>query len=352
MKQLLAGLALTALAAPALAAAPPAMPAYHIARSVVLGAPDRWDYLSFDPASQRVFVAHGDRVTVLDGRDGTVLGQVEGFPGGTHGIGIVNAVGRGYSDDGRAGTAGSFDLQTFKLVHTIMAEDDSDAIAFDPPSEHIFVVNGDPGTLTVIDPKTDTAIATVSAGSKLEFAVSGLNGKLYVNAPGKGEIVRIDTHSNQADAHWPVPSCKDATGLAIDTATHRLFASCRNGVLAVVNADTGATVASLPIGRGTDAAAFDPKRRLIFSSNGTDGNISVIAERDANTFTALGNITTAVTARTMTIDPQSGRLYVAAAEVDKSARAPAAPTGGAAPARARTPLVPGSLRVLFIDPAP
>ena len=53
--------------------------------------------MSFDPATQRVFVSHGDRVTVLDGREGTVLGQVEGFPGGTHGIGIVNAAGRGYT---------------------------------------------------------------------------------------------------------------------------------------------------------------------------------------------------------------------------------------------------------------
>jgi YVTN family beta-propeller protein len=351
MKPLLVGLALLAPAAFApgfaAAAAPTAMPAYRITHTVALGAPDRWDYLSFDPATQRLFVAHGDRVTVLDGRDGSVLGQVEGFPGGTHGIGIVNALGRGYSDDGRAGTAGSFDLRTFKLLHTIKAGDDADAVTFDPPSGHIFVVNGDPGTLTVIDPKVDAAIATVSAGSKLEFAVSGLNGKLYVNAPGKGEIVRIDTHSNQADAHWPVPSCKDSTGLAIDTDTHRLFSSCRNGVLAVVDADDGSTVASLPIGRGTDAAAFDPKRRLVFSSNGTDGTISVIAELDANTFRPLGTIATAVTARTMTLDPQSGRLYVAAAEVDQAAQAAAAP----AP-RPRAPLVAGSLKVLYLDPTP
>lgn len=351
MKQPLAALLLAAASLPGLAASPAPMPTYQVTRAVALGAPDRWDYLTFDAATQRLFVAHGDRVTVLDARAGTVVGQVEGFPGGTHGIAIVNALGRGYTDDGRAGTAGSFDLKTLKLVHTIKADDDADAIAFDPSSGHIFVVDGDPGTLTVIDPKSDAAIATVMAGGKLEFAVSGLNGKLYVNAPGKGEIVRIDTGTNQADAHWPVPSCKDATGLAIDPATHRLFASCRNGVLAVVNADDGATVASLPIGRGTDAAAFDAKRGLIFSSNGQDGTITVIAERDAGTFTVLGNIPTAVSARTMTIDPQSGRLFVAVADVDRNPPA-AAPPSAPAPSRPRTPLVPGSLKVLFIDPMP
>jgi DNA-binding beta-propeller fold protein YncE len=122
-------------------------------------------------------------------------------------------------------------------------------------------------------------------------------------------------------------------------------------VLAVVNADDGATVATLPIGRGTDTAVFDARRRLVFSSNGIDGTISVIAEQDANTFSSLGSIATAVTGRTMALDPQSGRLYVAAADVDQQAPV-VAPAGGAAPPRPRTPLVPGSLKVLFIDPAP
>ena len=45
-------------------------PAYRITKSVALGAPDRWDCVVFDPASHRVYIAHGDRVSVVDGRDG------------------------------------------------------------------------------------------------------------------------------------------------------------------------------------------------------------------------------------------------------------------------------------------
>ena len=47
----------------------------------------------------------GDRLTVVDGRDGKVIGQVEGMPGGTHGIAISHAAGLGYTDDGEAGEA-------------------------------------------------------------------------------------------------------------------------------------------------------------------------------------------------------------------------------------------------------
>ena len=293
-------------------------PSYHVTKTVALGAPDRWDYLVYDAPSHRLYVAHGDRITVLDGQEGKVLGNVEGMPGGSHGIGIVTAAGKGYTDDGEAGVAVAFDLKTLKTGKRIKAEDDADGIAFDPASGHIFVVDGDSKVLTVIDPKTDTAIATINAGGGLEYAVSGNNGKLYVDGAEKKEIVRIDTATNKVDAHWPIPDCTSPHGLAIDTKAQRLFASCVNSVLTVVNAQSGAVVATLPIGKGTDGAAFDPVRKLIFSSN-FDGTVSVIREVSPDKYQALDSIKTQVTGKNMTIDPASGRLFVAVADIDPNA---------------------------------
>jgi YVTN family beta-propeller protein len=138
--------------------------AYQVTKTVPLGAPDRWDYVVFDPSSHRVYVAHGDRVTVVDGLDGTIIGQVEGYPGGTHGIAVVGALGRGFTDDGRAGEAGAFDLKTLKTSRRIKTAEDADGIVFDAVSGHIFVINGDSGTITVIDPKTEIAAAQVHGG--------------------------------------------------------------------------------------------------------------------------------------------------------------------------------------------
>ncbi len=73
---------------------------YHVTKEVALGAPDRWDYVIYDAPSHRVFVAHGDRLTVVDGREGTIVGQVQGMTGGTHGIAIAPGAGLGYTDDG------------------------------------------------------------------------------------------------------------------------------------------------------------------------------------------------------------------------------------------------------------
>jgi YVTN family beta-propeller protein len=323
---------------------------YHLTRSVSLGAPDRWDYLVYDRPSHRVYVAHGDHLTVVDGRTGRVIGQVAGMPGGTHGIAISHAAGLGYTDDGKAGEGVAFSLKTLKVVKHLKAALDADAVTIDPTSGHVFVVDGDPGLLTVIDPKTDRVVATVRVGGKMEYAVAGDNGKVYVNGVEKREIYRVDTRTNRVDAAWPIPQCEAPHGLAVDAATHRLFSSCENQRLVVVNADTGAIVAALPIGRGTDAAAFDPTRKLIFSSNGMDGTLSVIREVDANTFVPAGTIKTALSARTMTVDPDSGRVFLAAADTTAQAMA-AARAARMAGKRGPSPFVQGSFKLLFLDPA-
>ena len=325
------------------AAANAAPPAYHVVKTVALGAPDRWDYVVFD--SGRVYVAHGDRVSVVDGKSGAILGQIEGMPGGSHGIGISAATGKGYTDDGKKGEAVAFDLKTFKTGARIPAKDDADGIAFDPVSGHVFVVDGDSAVLTVIDPKTDKAIATIDGGGGLEYAVAGAGGKVFVNGADKKEILRIDTATNKVDAHWPIPDCTSPHGLAIDTDSHRLFPTCLNNVMTVVDTDTGKVVATLPIGRGTDGAAFDPQRKLIFSSN-YDGTLTVIHEKDADHFEPMGSIKTAITGKNMGIDPATGRLYVITADVDPAAPVPPDKDGR----MARRKTLPGTVKLLFLDP--
>jgi YVTN family beta-propeller protein len=294
----------------------------------------------YDQTSHRVFVAHGSRVDVIDGRDGGKLGAVEGMAGGTHGIAISSATGKGYTDDGAGGQAVAFDLKTLKVTTKIGAQPDADAVILDNQSGHVFVMDGDAAKIGVIDPKTDKVVATIPGGGKLEYAASDENGHVYVNGEDKREIIRVNTKTNTVDARWPIPTCDKPHGLAVDTATHRLFSGCVNSQIVVVNADTGAVVASLPIGKGSDAVMFDAKRKLVLSSNGADGTLSVIQQKDADTYVPLEPVKTAVSGRTMALDPDSGRLYIAAAEVEPNTAA-----GGRPKPR------PGTLQLIFLDPA-
>ena len=340
-----AGLAAAMVCATPLAAAQAAdpAPAYKITTSIPLGPGERWDYVTFDPDSNRAFVAHGDHVTVVDLAKGAVAGDIGTFPGGTHGIGISTATGQGFTDDGKAGTVTAFDLKTLKPGKQIPAAPDADGILFDPVTAHIFVIDGDSGSITVIDPKKDAAVATITVGAGLEAGVMDGKGRLYVDGAEKHEIVAIDTRNNRVLAHWPMPDCQRPHGIAVDAATRRVFASCVNNVLIVVDAESGATIAKFPIGSGTDGAAFDPRRKLILSANG-DGTLSVIQERSAKSFVALPSVTTAPSARTIAIDERSGRLFLPAAEIARI-DPPATPGG-----RPRVVYAPGSLKLLVLDP--
>jgi DNA-binding beta-propeller fold protein YncE len=332
--------ALAALAAGAASAQAPS--GYKVVKEVSLGAPERWDYVVYDAPSQRVYVAHSDRISVVDAKAGKLLGEVTGVSG-THGVGISN--GKGYTDDGEAGVAIVFDPKTFKVLKKIPAKPDADGIAVDPKTGHVFLIAGDTHTVTVVDAKTDTVLANIDAGGKLEYAVVGDDGKLYVNGEEKKEIVRIDIKTNMVDAHWPMPGCTSAHGLAIDRAGHRLFSTCANRVMTVLDTVSGAVVATLPIGQGTDAAAFDPKRKLAFSSNG-EGTITVVAQSGPSSYAVAATVPTRNTGRTMDINPASGRLFVAAAEIDPKAPVPPGPNGR--PGRPRP--IAGSLKLMFLDP--
>ena len=329
-------LALAVLAAsPAIAASAD----YRLSQTIALGAPDRWDYAVFDPVDARLYVAHGDRLTVVAGATGAILGTVGGIAGAAHGTAISHATGQGFTDDGRAGIAVAFDLATLKITHSIPADADADAIALDPRSGHIFVVEGDPAAMTVIDPKTDKPVATIKAGEKMEYAVAG-NGVVYAAGEANNDLLRIDTRTNRVTAHWSTPQCRSPHGLAFDPARERLFMGCANATMVVVDAVTGRLVAALPIGRGNDAMAYDPSHRRVFSSNGADGTVSVYQQASADIYRPLATIQTKVSGRTMAVDPHSGRLFVVAADTD-----PSTTPGGRPKPR------PGSLAILVFDPA-
>ena len=250
---------------------------YKIIKTIPIGAPDRWDYVVLDPSGTQAYVSHGPDLTVVDLKAGKVAGTIH-VGGVTHGAAAIPALGKGYTDDGQAGMAVAFDLKTLKELKRIKVEPDADGIVYDAVSGHVLVITGDSGKVEVIDPKSDSLVASIDGGGPLEFGVLGGNGKFYVDGEDKNEIVRMDLGKNAADAHWPLTGCKTPHGLAIDRAHMRLFASCGNKVMDVVDANTGKVLASLPIGAGTDFAEFDAKSGIAFSSN-RDGTLSMVTEK-------------------------------------------------------------------------
>jgi len=317
-------------------------PPYKLVKTIPLGAGERWDYVTFDPRANRVYVAHGDHLTVVDAAKDVVIGHVGTFPGGTHGIAI--AAGVGYTDDGKAGTVVAFDPRSFQVLKQIPAAPDADGIIFDSVSRHVFVINGDSGSVTVIDPASNTAVKTIAIGKGLEAAVADGKGNLFIDGAEDHDVIAIDTRTNAVLAHYPMPGCRRPHGIAVDAETRRVFATCINKIMVVMDADNGTNIATLPIGGFSDGAAFDPKRKLALSANG-EGTLTVVQEKDADHFVLLGDVKTMPSARTIDIDPATGRLFLPAAEIAK-AEPPSTPGG-----RPHVTYVPGSLKLLVLAPA-
>lgn len=263
---------------------------------------------------------------------------------GANGAAIVPAIGKGYAGSRGGKSVLVFDLNTFKVMKTLPAAEDTDGIVYDPASKRVFLMQGDPHSMTVIDTTTDSVVTTVHLSGQPEFAAVDGAGKLFVNIEDKREIQRVDTKTGKVDATWPIPDCDSPHGLAIDEKSHRLFTSCVNSKLLVVNATNGAVVSSLPIGKRSDAAAYDSRTKRVFSSNG-DGTLSVIQQESADHYHSLAEVPTQLGARTMTLDAKTGRIYLVTGdytEVDPNAKDP----------RKRYAVKPGSTRMLLLDAVP
>ncbi len=312
---------------------------YHLITQWKVGGEGGWDYITADPTAHRLYITHGARVEVLDSDSGKAVGAITGLQG-THGVALDPAGKYGYISDGRANAVVVFERKTLKTVTSIPAGTNPDGIAYEPVTKTVWAFNGRSSNATVIDTKTQKVVATIPLPGKPEFPVADGKGNIYDNIETKNEIVRLDVAGHKVTAEWSLAGCESPSGLAIDTARRRLFSVCDGKKMAVVDADTGKVLATPDIGEGPDAAAFDAKDKLAFSSNG-DGTLTVV-DAGKSSFPVVQNVTTQRGARTMAFDASNGRIYLPTAQFGPRP-APTAETPHPRPA-----IVPDSFTVLVV----
>jgi DNA-binding beta-propeller fold protein YncE len=182
-------------------------------------------------------------------------------------------------------------------------------------------------------------------GDKPEFAVTDGHGLVFVNLEDSSAVVCFDAATLALKSRWALTPGERPTGLAIDREHQRLFSVCGNDTMMVLDAASGRVVAIIPIGKGVDAAAFDPATQMAFASCG-DGTLTVIHEDSPDRFRVVSTVTTQRGARTMALDPRTHRIFTATAQFGE----PPPPTPDRP--RPRPPMVPGTFEILVLDPAP
>jgi DNA-binding beta-propeller fold protein YncE len=341
-----AGLASPAPASALAAAATPASLQYRITHRVALPGDEGWDDLTFEEeGGERLFISHGSEVLVVNTQTFKVVGTIADTPG-VHGIALAPELGRGYVSAGRANKIVVFDLKSLARTAEIKSTGENpDAIIYDPFSARVFAFNGRGRNMTAIDAKTGTVVGTLPLDAKPEFAVSDGKGRIYVNLEDKNSLAAIDPKLLRVVSTWPLSGCEEPSGLALDTAGKRLFAGCDNKVMVALDATSGRILGSAPIGDGVDGARYDPALHLAFASCG-EGVLTVV-KAETGTGGApevVQSLATERGARTMTLDERGHRVFLVTANFGPP---PAATADHPHP---RPPILPGTFRLLVAEP--
>ena len=316
-------------------------PGYHVITTYNVAGEGWWDYLTADSEARRVYISRGTHVAVIDADSGKTVGDIADTPG-VHGIALAPEFGRGFTSNGREGAVSIFDIKTLAPTSKVKVGDNPDAILYDPATKRVFTFNGRSQDSTVIDAASGNVLGTIKLDGKPEFAAADGRGTIYVNIEDKSELTAIDPNKQEVKVKWPLAPCEEPTGLSMDRKNRRLFVGCESKMMAVVDADSGKVLATLPIGEGVDATAFDPETGLAFASCG-EGVLTVVKEESPDKFSVAENVPTKRGARTLALDAKTHNIFVVTADFGP----PPAPT--ADNPHPRPAMLPDSFVVLVVS---
>jgi hypothetical protein len=325
---------------------------YKIVGSAKVGGAGGFDYVYADADGRRLYIPRSDRVTVFDLDTLKSAGEISGA-NNVHGVAVDPKSHHGFSS---SKPVVMWDTQTLATIKTIDVEGGPDGILFDPATQRIFVLSHRAPNVTVIDSKDGALVGTINLDGAPEQGASDGQGHLYIDIEDKDNVAVVDANTLKVTAHYALGDRgKTPAGLALDARNHILFACCRNPATCVIlSADDGKVISSLPIGAGTDGAAFNPNTMEAFSSQ-RDGTLTVIKEYSPTRFEVEQNVPTKAGAKTCTLDLKTNQIFLITADRTPPPAQPVPPVA-TAPADAgarnerggRGQMVPDSFTILVV----
>jgi len=298
----LAGVALMTIPA----AAQPADAPLQLEGKIPLGAVrGRIDHMAIDNARHRLFVAElgNGSVSVVDLEARKVVHRLEGMRE-PQGIAYLPGSDTLVVANGGDGSARLFHGPDYAATGRIELGDDADNVRLDATRGRVIVGYGG-GALAIVDPATRNRIANIPLPAHPEsFQLDAASNRIYVNVPTRRAVVVVDREAAKQVASWPMNSglanfpmaldaeaarvlvvyrypprlaayamqdgtfagsagsCGDADDLFLDGKRHRIYVSCGEGAIDVIDAQTYQPVARLPTVSGARTSYFAPELDL------------------------------------------------------------------------------------------
>jgi YVTN family beta-propeller protein len=299
-----------------LAQVQPAM--FATVRDVPLpGDTSRFDYVSLDPGSHRLFVAHlgAGTMPVYDIASAAVIGEVQNVPG-VHGVLAVPELGRVYTSATGVNQVAVIDPQSLSVIGTIPGGEYPDGIAYDPELGKLYVSDETGATDTVIDTATNQVVATIPLGGEVgNTQFDAAAHRIIAAVQTRNQVVSIDPQTDQVTGRYDTPGCDRPHGIQISPDLRLAFVACEgNAKLLVMDLQSMSVTETYDVGSVPDVLAFDAPRRLLYVA-AESGPVTAFKETDTG-LQLLAQQDVGPNAHSMAVDPDTGHVYVPLANVN------------------------------------
>ena len=269
------------------------------------------DYVLADSETRRLFVTHSSVIHILDLDTFAPIASVTGLRK-AHGVALAS--GKGFASDGGGNAIVVFDPSSGRIRRRIRAGQNPDSILFDRASGMIFVFNGASKDISVVDPVEEAIVKTIPLNDKPELSGADGKGRVYFTMEREHAIGVIDTRTGTLSTKFVLPDCEGPAALAVDANNDRLFSTCGNGAMKVVDAATGKVLAEVPVGEDPDGIVYDPvARRVLVAAR--DGAWTVVDQLDADRYVLNQVLKIDRYAKTLAFDPKTRRLFSSTADL-------------------------------------
>src|SRR5579862_1729937 len=323
---------------------------YKVQRIQLVGGDGGFDYVTADPDGRSLFVARSGPAGQIYVFNLDTLSQIATIPNtSAHGAAVDTATGHGFAT---SKPVTMFDAKNFSVIKKVDVQGNPDGYLNDAVNHRFYVLSHSAPNITVLDDKDGSILGTIDIGGAPEQAAADGQGKIYVDIEDKAAIAVIDANAMKMVGKYDLSSKGGGcAGLALDAKNGILFAACREkNNMVILSATDGHIITDLPIGVGCDGATFKPDTLEAFSSQEI-GTLTVIKEDSPASFHVEQTVPTPARAKTLTLDPKTGNLYLITAEYGPTPAAPAQPPPPGAPAwmrGPRPPMIPGSFQILVV----
>ena len=270
----------------------------------------RIDHLGIDLERKRLLVAElgNNSLGVVDLAAGKVLSRVAGLaePQGAAYVPSSDSIFVANAGDGSVRVLRGEDLAP---IGHIELGDDADNVRVDPARKRVLVGYGK-GALAVIDPVSLAKTADIRLKAHPEgFQIDETGTQVFVNVPDAHEIVVVDLATGSTQS-LPTQGAGSNFPMAIDGEAHRFLVIFRNPpTLMAFSSQDGHVASKVDTCGDADDVFVDRKRHRVYVSCG-EGAVDVL-EPDQQGYRRLARVPTASGARTSLFVPELDRLFVA-----------------------------------------